>query len=148
MRSQPVSSGLPGVSVSVYRSESSAEFFNAAARQVLVLKQCSECEHLRIARRPTCRNCGSTNYTWQDAVGSGVLISWAANARSYGQSQNKLFGLVELDEGPWMEAILVETRPEDLYAGARFFVTFVRGSEGDPFPAFRPALWSMDGSET
>jgi uncharacterized protein len=127
--------------VSVFRNDSSAAFFDGAAREALLVKQCTECGHLRAARRSVCRRCGSPEYAWRDAAGTGTLITWAVNAASpsSGRGVSQPFGLIELPEGPWLESLLVGVESKDLYEGAPFVVTFVRGPDGDVFPAFRPS---------
>ena len=123
---------------SVYRSESSADFFDAAARGVLLVRRCTVCEHVRAARRALCRRCGSGDFAWLEARGAGTLMSWAANATKDSSAESSPFGLIQLAEGPWLESLLIDTEAADLYEGAHFVVTFVRGPEGDTFPAFRP----------
>ncbi len=131
----------PTSEVSVFRNDSSAAFFDGAAREALLVKQCTECGHLRAARRSVCRRCGSPEYAWRDAAGTGTLITWAVNAASpsSGRGVSQPFGLIELPEGPWLESLLVGAESKDLYEGAPFVLTFVRGPDGDVFPAFRPS---------
>jgi hypothetical protein len=58
-----------------------------------------------------------------------------------------VFGLVELSEGPWLESLLADVDPMDLWPGMPVVVTFVRGAEGDPYPAFVPANRPAGGPE-
>lgn len=123
---------------SVYSSASSSEVFAGAAEGKLLLRKCSYCGHLRAARRPTCRQCGSHAALYQAARGTGHLVSWGVHPPARGRAA-WAFGLVELSEGPWLEALLAEADPADLWVGMPLVVTFVRGAEGDPYPAFAPA---------
>jgi uncharacterized OB-fold protein len=137
---QGESSELPprAVPVTVHRSASSAEFFDAAARSRLLIRRCLRCANVRAARRFLCRHCGSADAEWCEASGRAELVSWGANPANY-PTPRMLFGLLDLAEGPWVESLLIDARPRHLYPGAPFVVTFVRGPEGDAFPAFTPA---------
>jgi uncharacterized OB-fold protein len=129
---------------SVHRSTSSSEFFTGAADGKLLLRECSQCGHLRAARRPNCRGCGSHAALYHAARGTGQLISWGVHPPARGRAA-WAFGLIELSEGPWLEARLAEADPADLWAGMPVVVTFVRGAEGDPYPAFLPADHAIGG---
>ncbi|GAA4474982.1 OB-fold domain-containing protein [Rhodococcus olei] len=123
--------------LSVGRSGSSAEFFVAAERGVLVLRRCTECGHRRIARRDVCRACGGRTFDWVDACGRGTLVAWGVNPAAPDGGVVRPFGLVELDEGPWLESAL-DVDPAALLVGLELELVIVRGAEGDPYPAFRP----------
>ncbi|MGC4934781.1 Zn-ribbon domain-containing OB-fold protein [Gordonia sp. DT30] len=126
--------------VTVHRSESSAPFFDATAHGELLIRECSSCGHLRAARRGTCRQCGHESFEYRPAEGTGTVISWAINPGSTKRepSTPMVFGLVELSEGPWLESLLIGIAPEDMWVGLPVAVRFVRGVEGESFPAFGP----------
>lgn len=121
---------------SVTRNTESAPFFDAAARQTLLARQCSCCGHLRAARRRTCRRCGDAQASWLPVSGAATLVTWARHPMRDGIGGSGLFGMVELDEGPWMEAILVDVDDDHLRAGLRLQAQFVSGEDGDVYPVF------------
>lgn len=123
---------------SVERTSNSADFFDAAARRELLLKRCVECSHLRIARRQTCRQCGSLEYSETFASGTGALISWAAHPPR-GSAPRRVFGMVELDEGPWMESALIDIDDDVLRVGLKLKTIWIRGEQGETYPAFTAA---------
>lgn len=125
--------------MSVERNRSSADFFDAAARGELLLKRCVNCAHVRAARRPTCRACGHSASTGLAASGRGTLVTWAAHPARGESSPRRVFGMVELAEGPWMESALVDVAEDRLRGGLGMRVTFVSGAEGEAYPAFTAA---------
>lgn len=131
---------------SVLRSTSSSEFFDGTARGELLLRRCSDCAHVRLARRPICRACGSEVSEYIPAQGSGEVITWAANppSRNSSNTESTLFGMVELTEGPWIETLLIDIAADDLWVGKPVAVSFVRGTEGEAYPVFGPSVDTDD----
>ncbi|GAA2736656.1 Zn-ribbon domain-containing OB-fold protein [Actinocorallia aurantiaca] len=111
----------------------SEAFFDAAARNVLVLRRCAHCGHTRAPRRTTCRACGRGEAAWVEASGTGELVTWGRHPGG------RLFGMVELAEGPWMETALVGLEADRLRSGLPVAVRFVSGEGGAPYPVFGPA---------
>jgi uncharacterized OB-fold protein len=124
---------------SVTRNAESETFFDAAARGVLMLRQCTACSRVRAARRRTCRHCGDTAAWWVKSAGEATLITWARHPVRASTAGTGLFGLVELGEGPWMETVLVDVRDEQLQVGLPLRVRFVSGDSGDAHPVFGAA---------
>jgi uncharacterized OB-fold protein len=124
---------------SVERSASSAPFFDAAAEGRLLIRRCRDCAHAEVARRTVCRRCGSTDLGWEPASGRAVLRSWAINPARTPDAPPTMFALVELDEDPWMESLLLVGPEDHLSEGLALSAVFVRGPHGDVYPAFSPA---------
>ncbi len=111
----------------------SEAFFAAAARNALVLRRCEHCGRIRAPRRTTCRACGRREATWVEAAGTAELVTWARHPGG------RLFGMVELTEGPWLETALVGFEADRLKPGLPVAVRFVSGEGGAPYPVFGPA---------
>lgn len=124
--------------LTVERNAASEAFFDAAARGVLVLRECANCGKRRAPRRTTCRGCGRGDASWVEASGRAELVTWARHPGD-GESDGWTFGMVQLEEGPWLEATLVELNPEELRVGLPLRVRFVSGEGGDAYPVFGPA---------
>lgn len=127
--------------ISVRRDEASAPFFDAAARRQLLIKTCPNCGEHAAPRARDCRRCG-TEMTWIPAAGEATLITWSAAppGRDDPGGPATIFGWVELAEGPWLEALLVDVALADLREGMPLRATFVRRRGDDEhIPVFRPA---------
>jgi uncharacterized protein len=76
----------------------------------------------------------------EGASGTAILVSWVvvhARAIADEQGATTTVGLVELTEGPWMYARLLDTTASNLRADAPLSVDFIRPGAGESIPAFR-----------
>ncbi|UFS97693.1 Zn-ribbon domain-containing OB-fold protein [Nocardia huaxiensis] len=126
----------------VVRDERSAEFFDASAAGRLLIRKCADCGHPLGLESRTCA-CGSSNLEWHNASGSGELISWSVVHHpphpAFADQVPFPVGLIELAEGPWLNARIVGIDPDRLHAGLSLTVAFVHPAEGDSYPVFAPA---------
>jgi uncharacterized OB-fold protein len=127
----------------IVRDDASAAFFDAAASGTLAVRQCANGHFLP----PTqgfggpairCQVCQSPDITWQPASGSATLVSWVIPYSRTGEATN-VAGLVELAEGPWMNALIDVAPDAELHAGQALTVYFLPTEGGETVPAFRPA---------
>ena len=121
----------------------SAPFFAAAARDVLLIKRCAECDRWLEPGATGCPGCGAADLRWERAAGRGRLISWAVlPAGKPGPADApSVLALVELDEGPWLRTRLEgigATGIAGLRPGLRVTAHFVHPAEGESYPVFRP----------
>jgi uncharacterized OB-fold protein len=120
----------------VIRRDSRCEpFFDAAARDQLLIKRCAECGRWFPAETPGCAQCGAGDLRWAQACGDGSLVSWAVVPPA------TVLALVELEEGPWLHTQLRcgQTDPAGgLRAGMPVTVRFVHPEEGESYPVFLP----------
>lgn len=125
----------------VVRDERSAVFFDATADERLLILECSDCGHLLAPESRTCA-CGGSNLEWHNASGSGELISWSVVHHpphpAFADQVPFPVGLIELAEGPWINARIVGIEPDRLQAGLSLTVAFVHPEEGDSYPVFAP----------
>jgi uncharacterized protein len=120
--------------VGIVRADArSAPFFEAAARDVLLVKRCGGCGGWLGPEAGGCASCGDDEPRWEAAAGLGTLVSWAVLPESGG-----VLGLLELDEGPWLHTRL-DCDPAAAVAGLRVAASFVHPDEGESYPVFRPA---------
>jgi hypothetical protein len=120
--------------VDVIRDDDSAEFFDGAARGELMIKQCATCGHSLRPDAMACSKCHGTALSWTRSSGRGSLVSWIV---VHG-GEPRIVGLVELDEGPWFHARLVDTDAAALSVGGEFVVGFEPAGP-ENVPVFRPA---------
>jgi hypothetical protein len=127
----------------VQRDEASAPFFDAAATGTLLVKACPACSQAALWDRARCPRCASGDLEWRRASGAGTLVSWnvehAKPAAPGEAGQTAIFGLVELEEGGWAQARLVDVGVAELHEGLALRVAFLRPGDGELIPVFRPA---------
>ena len=127
----------------VVRDDASAEFFDATARGVLLLRRCLACNHIRGPEIPMCTDCLSEAFEWISAAGTGQIESWVVmhakpspDASSPGP---RIVVTVELAEGPWMTSALTGIDADGVTGGMRVVVAFERPDDSEAIPVFRPA---------
>jgi uncharacterized protein len=129
------------VSVTVTRDEASAEFYDACARHELLLRRCARCTSWAAPSIVSCPSCHSGELRWEPADGSATLVSWTVvhgrPTEDGGPAPSTVAGLVELAEGPWLHARLVDTDPDSLTAGQKLIVGFETPGDGEAVPIFR-----------
>ena len=121
------------------RDERSAEFFDATAEGRLMLRRCEKCGHIGVPQTEFCPRCGSEELTWTDSEGTGVITAYGVvHARSAEGAPRTPIAIVELDEGPWIYAQIVDADPDAVGVGTRVRVGFERPEGGEAVPVFRP----------
>jgi len=132
----------------VVRDERSAQFFDAAADGTLLYQKCGNCGHAQLpigagTVGDRCRNCGQTKAQWVPASGAATLVSWTSSPvrTPEGTEPGPVIGLLELAEGPWLEAQLhgLSGDAAQLAEGAAFTVAFERPEGSEAIPVFLPA---------
>jgi uncharacterized protein len=132
----------------VQRDDLSEPFFAAAARGELLIRRCKACgAHSWPVRgfgefNLRCPACGSDVTEWVAATGEGTLASWAIAhqrpATPGGALRQTVLALVELAEGPWLGAQLIDVDQARLADGLPLRVAFVQPDGGECVPVFRP----------
>jgi acetyl-CoA acetyltransferase/uncharacterized OB-fold protein len=139
--------GLAGPDhLGVVRSDSrSADFFAAAAKDVLMARRCDGCSTWLAPTASGCPACADDpELSWAPASGRGTLISWSVVHRRDGGPVS-VPALVELAEGPWLSTGIRLDGPEQLgtlHAGQQVIVEFVHRDAGASYPVFRPMVSS------
>src|SRR6059058_3205061 len=123
----------------VGRDDASAAFFDAAARQRLVVRQCIGGHGLFAPELERCPRCGGV-LGWIDVSGHAQLVSWAVVHRSphpaFAELVPFVTAVVELDEGPWLHARLVVDDASRLEPGIALDVAFAQPPGGESVPYF------------
>ena len=118
------------------RDSKSAEFFDAAARNELVIKKCGRCSQALPPEAAVCTTCGRAELSWAPAAGTGTLVTWTVVHRAPNAGFADLVpytvGIVELTEGPWLYA-RAEIEPS---AGMTLRAQFVHPESGESYPIF------------
>lgn len=117
----------------------SALFWEYARAGELRAQRCAGCGALRLPPGPVCPHCWTEAHEWVPLSGRGVLQSWAVFHRRYHPAFPVPYtvALVELEEGPRIEAPLVGAEPDQL--PWRTPVELVWEHHDDlAVPAFRP----------
>ena len=121
--------------VDIARDDASAEFFDGTARGELMVKQCDACGHHLRPDAISCSKCYANELSWVVATGRGSLVSWIVVHGS--EREPPIVALVELEEGPWLHARLVDVDSSALSVGVPLVVDFEPAGE-EQIPVFRP----------
>ena len=114
----------------------SRPFWDAATRGKLLISKCNHCGKAYFYPRCICPFCASTDTTWTEASGDGVIYSYSTMRRA---PERFTLAYVTLKEGPKMLTNIVDCDPDKLYIGQKVCVVFKAATEGPPIPAFTPA---------
>lgn len=121
----------------IERDAKSAEFFDAAARDELVIKRCEFCAQVLPPEAVVCTTCGDTVLPWVYAAGTGSLVSWTVVHRppnkAYAELVPYTVGIVELTEGPWLYARIETDAPR---AGMPLRARYVHAEGSESHPIF------------
>lgn len=127
----------------VQRDDFSAPFFDAAAQGILLVRRCANGHALAPSLGSShgnsvrCHDCQTDDVHWHPASGSATLVSWIVIHPRDGVGETRRSGLVELDEGPWMYALLDVPPGQQLRVGLPLQVGFVPTDGGETIPVFR-----------
>jgi hypothetical protein len=126
----------------VARDNASAAFFDGTARGELLIKKCTPCGHFNAPQNMMCTACASTELEWVKAAGTGRIETFAVVHRRGGAGDaptRVIVGVVELDEGPWLEVQIVDVDPDAVKIFDPVVVGFETPEGGEALPVFRPA---------
>jgi hypothetical protein len=118
----------------------------------LMGSSCKQCGAVYVPPRPICINCHKTDMQWIEMKGKGKLAAFTCISigpafmaqEGYGRKNPYCVGVVELDEGPRVDARIenVEpSKPENIKVGTPMTVKFLhRGESADKitYLAFEP----------
>jgi uncharacterized OB-fold protein len=123
-------------------SVETAEYWEATAEGRLLLKRCDACGHVIWYPRAICPDCHSTDTSWFEASGNGVVYSFTVNRRGDGpwkQSSPYVLAYVELDEGPRVMTNIVDCDVDTVAIGQRVTAVWDDTGQGSALLRFRPA---------
>jgi len=125
------------------QSPVSAVYWDAAKSSRLTLQHCGRCARYIFHPRVVCPHCWNEDLSWNEVSGNGCIYTYTVVRRA----PHRMFldlvpyalAVIELDEGPFMTANIVECDVEDVHVGMRVQVTFEELNDGMALPQFRPA---------
>jgi uncharacterized OB-fold protein len=123
--------------------ETSAGFWEAAAKHVLALARCSNCGQMTLPPDITCPHCLCTDpkFTFEPVDGRGRIRTWTVISRSFLQGFDLPFVLVdvELNDQPQVRIVgrLLDGPDAPLRLGAPVVVAFEDLAPDIAVPAFR-----------
>ena len=117
-------------------------YWEGARAGRLVLPWCSSCAQPFWYPRGFCPRCGSEDIDWRPASGTGQVYSFTVVRRAGGVWAAHLpfvLGLVQLAEGPVVQANIVDTDSDELAVGQAVLASFENAAPDDPpVLRFRP----------
>ncbi len=117
-------------------------FWDACARQELLIQQCDACRQYQFYPRSFCAACGQRDPSWVVACGRGRVRSWTVVRHpvspAYAAETPYVIALIELAEGPVMMSQLRHGGSLEVTSGMAVQVAFEPWSEHLNLPVFRP----------
>ncbi len=132
-------SGLstPGPTV----TQTSSKFWESAKDGLLMIQNCSECDHNFFYPRTICPKCWSQKLVWKEASGKGRLKSYSVVHKpghpAWEPATPYVVGLVEIEEGPTLLSIIVTDSDYECNIGEPLLLAPTNVS-GRVLPAFKP----------
>ena len=111
------------------------EFWQAAARNELLVKTCTQCSRAHWYPRMFCPFCASEDTEWRKASGQGKIYAFSEVVRA---EPPYILAYVRLDEGPVLLTNMVDCDPAALHIDQDVKVLFRPAQEGRSFPVFTP----------
>ena len=116
----------------------------------LVGVKCQDCSHLSPEPRPMCPECHGFNMEWHQFSGKAKLSTFtcisivpvAMSAKGYGRDKPYCTGIVALEEGPRISAMIKGvdgTNPQTIETGMDMILDAENLDDESPALAFKPA---------
>ena len=108
----------------------------------LPLQLCGGCARHWHYPRPVCPHCGTADWGWVDAAGTGTVHTFTivhrAPTRALKDLTPYVVAMIDLDEGARVTAMIVGEDALDVEVGDPVAIGFPTGPEGEPgMPVFR-----------
>ncbi len=126
-------------------------FYTFLGQQQLMGSHCEVCGTLFCPPRAFCPGCGTTNMTWHSFKGIGKLAAFTCitvcspqmTALGYGRDNPYCVGVVQLDEGPRVDARIIgvdSRQPETINIDSLMTIEYLQPEteNGRPILGFRP----------
>ena len=119
-------------------------FWDGVKEGKLFIRKCAKCSRLQHPPSPMCPNCGSLEWTVQQASGRGTVHSWILSHHpTQPDEAPRIVALIELEEGVRLVSNLQGIEPGDVKNDMNVVVTFADLETFDggkiAMPQFRPA---------
>ena len=116
-------------------------FWEGARDRKLLLQRCGGCGELRHPPVPMCPECGSLEWSAQEASGRGTVFSWIVSRHPNSARADegwRIVAVVELEEGIGFVTNLQDVEPDDVRNEMPVEVCFTEFDDGVVLPQFRP----------
>jgi len=110
-------------------------YWEAANKNILLLKKCEACGETHFYPRAICPNCFSSDTVWYEASGKGKIYSFSIMRRA---EIPYVIAYVTLAEGVTMMSNIVDCDFDSLEIDQDVEVTFKTAEGGQAVPLFRP----------
>lgn len=111
-----------------------APYFEAAAENKLLIKQCGDCGEYHFYPRALCPFCFSDRTEWVEASGQGTIYTYSVTRRAGPVAYAIAF--VTLDEGVVMMTNIVDCDLDAVLIGQRVKAVFKPTENGQAVPCF------------
>ena len=116
-------------------------YWEAAAREELVLKRCKSCGKHHFPPRHLCPACWSDALEWTPSRGEGAVYSFTVMHRApmpaFAKRVPYVVALIDLDDGPRMMANIIGDDALETQVGDRVLVCYEERGAGGKVPQFR-----------
>ena len=116
-------------------------YWDAAHEGRLLLPRCASCGEHQFYPRPFCLACDGDDLEWAEASGRGRLQTFSVVHRTADAAFQPMlpyaFGVVRLEEGPFLTVDVVDTPLEDLRCDLPVRIVFTEIGEGVSLPNAR-----------
>jgi uncharacterized OB-fold protein len=138
---------LSGIDLGISPGPDASEFWAGCEEHELRMPRCNECRRTHFYPRSHCPSCGSSAISWETVSGLGTLHAFCIHHVTPIEALRPLLpfttGLVELDEGPRVMALLsLPPDPSEIRCGQRLKVDFSSTASG------RTAFYFTDADES
>jgi uncharacterized OB-fold protein len=120
-----------------------APFYEAAARDRLVVQRCRSCDELQYYPRRRCIGCSGDDLEFEEVSGRGKLYSFTTVLRyppsAFGDDLPYTLAIVKLSEGPQLLTRMVDCDPGTLACDMDVTCVFRDLPGGQRLPCFTPA---------
>ena len=116
-------------------------YWEAAAREELLLRRCTACGKHHFPPRYLCPKCWSDELEWTKSTGKGAVYSltvmYRAPMPAFAKRVPYVVALIDLDEGPRMMANILGENALQTQVGDRVSVCFEARAGGSKLPQFK-----------
>ena len=119
-----------------------AVYLEGVRERRLPIQRCAGCGGHWHYPRPVCPDCGSPDWAWIDATGTGTLYTFTIVHRAPIPALKALtpyvLAMIDLDEGARVTSMLVGEAAMDAAVGDKVRIEFPTSPDGEPgMPVFR-----------
>lgn len=125
------------------RTERAAQpYWEAANDERLMVQYCEQCDRHLFPPRVACPYCLTDDPVWAECTGEGTVYTYSVvhepSIDWFGERAPYPIALIELEEGIFLFANVLDCPPEDVSIGMPVRVTFERVSDEVVLPQFEP----------